>query len=110
MAMKCEYCEAAEPDIHRLIDHVREVHPEHASLTAFAGLEKRAQRVFHSEAYIVAIDDWFLAREDWTEHPAFATKFGKVRMAAARAEEERVQHPSANIRVVKILQRFTLVE
>src|SRR6187455_1618789 len=104
--MKCEWCPEHAENIEALLAHIAFHHPEKQTVT----VPDSAVRTFNSEAYVVAVDDEFLAREDWTEHPAFATKFGKKRMAAARAEEERVNYPSANIRVLKLLQHFTVVE
>jgi len=71
------------------------------------------QREYESDCFIVAIDDvWFLTRgdDDWTDHPAFAQKWGKLRMANAAAAGEQEKHPNKHVRVVKLRQRFLAEE
>lgn len=68
-------------------------------------------RAYESEAYAIAVDDtFFVAREDWTDHPAFAMKFGRARVAAGRAQDEQEKFPTHRVRVIKLRQTFVVEE
>ncbi len=71
------------------------------------------EREYESDCFIVAVDNvWFAARhdDDWADHPAYAQKYGKLRMANARAAEEQAMHTNRKVRVVKLRQRFLVQE
>lgn len=71
------------------------------------------QREYESVCYVVAVDDnWFLSRgdDDWCDHPSFAQKYGKIRMANARAADEQEKHSNRRIRAVRLHQRFLVEE
>lgn len=71
------------------------------------------EREYESDCFVVAVDNvWFLPRgdDDWCDHPAFAQKFGKLRMANARAADEQERHQNRKIRVCRLRQRFLIEE
>ena len=84
---------------------------EVATQVVKASDDRKKPRIYKSECYMVAIDDiWFLAKDDWTEHPTFGKKYSRAKVADGNADDEQSRHPNKKIRIVKAVQTIKIYE
>lgn len=70
-------------------------------------------KTYTSKCFMVQIDDGYFfagADRDWTDHPAYGRKYGRLKFADAVASEERAKHTGRTIRPVRVEQTYEVHE